>query len=270
MAFGEATSVQAKTGYGFKFYYDATAGNDPSVVSQWTLIEGMKSGALPSPDKPEIDVTTTTDNVKAFIPGIGTINDLSIEFNFYPENEVHQDLLENVLYNDNPRPWKIEGAGMVFTFMGYLKSANVSFGVDAALSMPLTLKVTTKPEVTWVEVDHTAPNIISVTASEAKTYATGEEVTLTALFSEAVVVTGEPTIALVVGTANKLATYKSGTGTSSLVFGYTVASGDADDDGIECSNRIVLNGGSIKDAAGNAATLTFTAPEMTGVLVSGA
>lgn len=270
MAFGDATSVQAKTGYGFKFYYDAMAGTDPSTVQTWTLIEGMKSGALPSPDKPEIDVTTTTDDVKAYIPGIGTINDLSIEFNFYPENDVHQDLVENVLYNDTPRPWKIEGAGMVFTFMGYLKSANVSFGVDAALSMPLTLKVTTKPEVTWVPIDKTAPTIVSVTASGDKTYATGEEVTLTALFSEVVEVSGAPSISLVVGSANKPAAYKSGSGTSSLVFAYTVESGDSDADGITCSNRIMLNGGSIKDKGGNSALLLFTPPTLTGVLVSGA
>lgn len=151
MAVGDATSVQAKTGAGFKLFYDATGTmTDPSSPTPaWTQIEGMKSGALPSPDKPEIDVTTTDDTVKAYIPGIGSIADLSLELNFYPENEVHQKLVSEVLYEENPRYWKIEGATMTFTFMGYLKSASASFGVDAALTLPLTLKVTTEPKVTF-------------------------------------------------------------------------------------------------------------------------
>lgn len=149
MAAGEATSVQAKTGYGFTFSYDKAKGTDPSAVETWTVIEGLKSGALPSPDKPEIDVTTTLDKVKAYIPGTGSIADLSLEFNFYPDNAEHQALVKTILYDETPIPWKIEGAGMTFTFLGYLKSANVSFGVDAALTMPLTLKVTSKPEVTF-------------------------------------------------------------------------------------------------------------------------
>lgn len=158
MAKGDATSLQAKTGYGFRFWYESkTAGSDgklpdsPSTATSVSFveIEGMKSGSLPSPDKPEIDVTTTTDKVKAYLPGIGQINDLSLEFNFYPENTVHQDLVKNVLYDDNPRWWKITGQGMTFVFLGYLKSANVSFGVDAAVTLPLTLKVTSDPQVTF-------------------------------------------------------------------------------------------------------------------------
>lgn len=150
---GEATSLQAKTGYGFKFFYEplaqgASSASTPENI-EWEKIEGMKSGALPSPDKPEIDVTTTEDEVKAYLPGIGSVNDLSLEFNFYPQNSVHQDLVQNVLYDDTPRWWKIEGQGMVFIFLGYLKSANATFGVDAALTLPLTLKVTSKPNVTF-------------------------------------------------------------------------------------------------------------------------
>lgn len=153
MAKGDATSLQAKTGYGFRFYYEKIAANGTHATSAdaatFEEIEGMKSGALPSPDKPEIDVTTTTDEVKAFLPGIGQINDISLEFNFYPQNEVHQDLVKNVIYDDTPRFWKITGQGMTFTFLGYLKSASATFGVDAALTLPLTLKVTSKPDPTF-------------------------------------------------------------------------------------------------------------------------
>lgn len=153
MAFGEPTSKQAITGYGYQFFMESIDADHPAASvaddANFVEVEGMKSGALPSPDRPEIDCTTTMDKVKAYLPGIGSINDISLEFNFYPENKVHQDIIQNVLYNDTPRFWKITGHGMTFIFLGYLKSANTSFGVDAVTSMPLVLKVTSDPQVTW-------------------------------------------------------------------------------------------------------------------------
>lgn len=151
MAIGDPTSVQAKTGIGLKFYVDKGGAARLRNVQEWTFVEGMRSGTLPSPDKPEIDVTTTTDIVKAFIPGMGSINDMALEFNFYPDNELHLWLVGEVLYEDTPRPWKLEGLGLCFTFMAYLKSANIAFGVDTACQMPLTFKVTTAPILTHTE-----------------------------------------------------------------------------------------------------------------------
>lgn len=151
MAKGDATAKQAKTGYNFRFYYEKLAANASSASTPddvtFVEIEGMKSGALPSPEKPDIDVTTTTDEVKAYISGIPSMNDLSLEFNFYPQNEVHQDLVQNVIFDSEPRWWKITGQGMVYTFLANLKSNSTSFAVDTALTMPLTLKVANKPVV---------------------------------------------------------------------------------------------------------------------------
>src|SRR6185369_16372120 len=60
----------------------------------------------------------------------------------------------------------------------------------------------------------------------------------------------------------------SGSGTSGIVFRYTVQSGDNDSNGIAFSSTTIsLNLGTMKDAAGNNADLTFTAPSLTGVLV---
>src|SRR5207247_420791 len=58
-----------------------------------------------------------------------------------------------------------------------------------------------------------------------------------------------------------------GSGTSTLVFRYTVQPGDNDTDGIAAISPIALNGGTIKDAAGNDAAVTFTAPDTSAVLV---
>ena len=264
MALGDATSVQAKTGQGFEFYYDAAGSATVESVVTWTKIEGMKSGALPSPDKPEIDVSTTDDTVKAYIPGLGSIADLSIEFNFYPDNAVHQNLVRTVLYNATPRPWKLVGQGMTVTFLGYMKSANVSFGVDTALTMPLVLKVTTKPTVVF----NATPAIVSVTAPVAKTYVLNDNIDLVLNFSENMTVTGSPKVLLLVGTATEDAVYTSGSGTSALTFRYKVGAGDSAPSGITAFSPVVLGAGAIKDADNNVPDLSFTAPAMPGVIVS--
>ncbi len=72
--------------------------------------------------------------------------------------------------------------------------------------------------------------------SPAKTYALGGTIEVTVTFSEAVTVTeagtDKPQIEIDVGGTPRQAEYESGTGTAALVFGYTVAAGDADSDGI--------------------------------------
>ena len=58
------------------------------------------------------------------------------------------------------------------------------------------------------------------------TYAEEEEVRVTVTFSRAVEVTGAPELELRVGTEVKQALYRSGAGSSELVFAYQVAEGD--------------------------------------------
>ena len=52
------------------------------------------------------------------------------------------------------------------------------------------------------------------------------------------------------------AAYVSGSGTSALVFRYTTQAGDNDTDGIAVG-ALAANGGTLRDAAGNNATLTL-------------
>ncbi len=68
---------------------------------------------------------------------------------------------------------------------------------------------------------------------------------------------GTPTILLTLNTGPVNASYQSGSGTSVLVFRYTVAAGNNDNNGISLGSSINLNGGTIKDAAGNDAVLTL-------------
>ena len=131
---------------------------------------------------------------------------------------------------------------------------------------PLTF---TAMDTSLVNVDGVVPTVTSATASANATYGTGQAISLSLAFSENVNVTGSPRIELTVGTATRYAIYTSGSGTSTLVFQYTVLSGDSDTNGIAVSSPLQLNSGTIADAAANAATLTFSPPTTTGVLVDG-
>jgi surface glycoprotein (TIGR04207 family) len=110
-----------------------------------------------------------------------------------------------------------------------------------------------------LSVDGVAPSITgaSVTSSpnSGSTYAQGETVQVTVSYDEAVTVDesgGTPTLDL--GTnVGGVASYVSGSGTTDIVFEYTVQSGDEGDLSI---GDISLNSGSMKDAAGNDASLT--------------
>ncbi len=107
-----------------------------------------------------------------------------------------------------------------------------------------------------LQIDTTAPTLSAIAESPGSgQVATGGTVTLTATFSEAVTVAGgTPTLALNDGGT---ATYLSGSGSSALAFKYTVAAGQSTTDlKLAASNAVALNGGTIRDAAGNNAVLT--------------
>ena len=90
-------------------------------------------------------------------------------------------------------------------------------------------------------------------------YRIGDEVQVTVTFSENVTVTGSPQLELATDPRNRTAAYESAEG-SGVVFSYTVAQGDWDNNGIAISaNKLTLNGGSIKDAANNDADLSHNA-----------
>ena len=139
----------------------------------------------------------------------------------------------------------------------------------AANSVTLTFTNTTAPNV---KLDGVAPSIVSIAPPVAGTYIIGQNLDFAVQFNEAVVVStggGTPRLQLTIGNATWYATYVSGSGTANLLFRYTVQPGDLDTDGIAVVSPLELNGGGIRDEAGNAATLTFTPPDTSNVLVDG-
>jgi large repetitive protein len=93
-------------------------------------------------------------------------------------------------------------------------------------------------------------------------YNAGTVIDFVVTYSEAVTVTGTPTLALNSGGS---ASYASGSGSTALTFSYTVAGGDNSSDlGYSATNSLSLAGGTIRDASSNnadntlPATATFT------------
>lgn len=120
-----------------------------------------------------------------------------------------------------------------------------------------------------VSIDGTAATITSISVPTAGTYTPGENLDFTANMDEASFVTGTPALGLLIGGSARQANYVSGDGTQALLFRYPVQSGDEDTDGIEVTG-LTLDGGTIKDSAGNDADLTLNSVgDTSGVLVDG-
>src|SRR5947208_1343981 len=114
-------------------------------------------------------------------------------------------------------------------------------------------------------IDSPAPPVTPVTSTTANgAYGVGSAIPITVGWSEAVTVTGTPNLAL---NSGGTASYSSGSGSSTLTFTYTTAAGENSADlDYNSTSALTLNGGTIKDAAGNAATLTLASPGASGSL----
>lgn len=113
------------------------------------------------------------------------------------------------------------------------------------------------------------PTVLNVSSSKANgAYTTGENISVQVQFSEAVVVSGSPQITLSVGSSYAV-NYSSGSGGSTLTFGYTVQAGhNSSDLDYASTSALTLNGGTINaQATGNTpADLTLAAPGAVGSL----
>ncbi len=126
-----------------------------------------------------------------------------------------------------------------------------------------------------VGIDGVAPALASGSVPANATYGAGQSLDFTVSYDEAVTVNtggGMPYIALTLDTGGTVqASYIAGSGTDTLTFRYTVGAGGQDANGIMLASYITLNGGTVRDTAGNnAATAGITFPSTSGVLVDAA
>ncbi|WP_310451437.1 Ig-like domain-containing protein, partial [Sulfuritalea sp.] len=120
--------------------------------------------------------------------------------------------------------------------------------------------------------DTVAPTVAGLSSTAgAGTYNVADVIPVTIQFSEAVTVTGTPQLTLETGAVDRTASYASGSGTNTLTFNYTVQAGDSSSDlDYTGTTALALSGGTIKDEAGNNATLTLPTPGATGSLAANA
>lgn len=134
---------------------------------------------------------------------------------------------------------------------------------------PQTVFTFSSPALTGVRVDGVGPSILSITPPATDTYGVGEILQYAVNFNEVVTVGGTPQLQLQIGGDLVTATYVSGSGSTGLVFTYTVLSNQEDVNGVQATFPLLLNGGTIRDDSLNNAVLAFGNVVTAGVLVDG-
>ncbi|SCB75996.1 gliding motility-associated C-terminal domain-containing protein [Chitinophaga costaii] len=134
-------------------------------------------------------------------------------------------------------------------------TVNVSLPANAAVN--IGNNGNTASNLLSTSADVTAPVITQVAVPANGTYNATGTLTFQVHYSEPVVIIGVPVLPVIIGTQTVQASYVSGSGTDILVFSYAVQDGNQDMDGIALGNSLVLNTATIKDVAGNTASLTL-------------
>jgi hypothetical protein len=188
--------------------------------------------------------TGSTDGVATYVSGSGTT---SLTFRYV------------VGAGENSSDLDVRGASALETNGGTIRDW---VGNDATLTLTLPTFSSTRAIV----VDTTAPTVMSVSSTASNgAYTVGSPtIPITVTFSESVTVSGAPRLQLDVG-GTTFASYASGSGSSALVFNYTVGAGDTSSDlDYSSTTALELNGGTIRDLAVNDPTLTLPSPGTSG------
>jgi uncharacterized protein YhjY with autotransporter beta-barrel domain len=168
-------------------------------------------------------------------------------------------------------------AGDTSTDLDYLSTAALSLNGGSIRDLSANAAVLTLPSPgaagslganKAIVIDGVVPTVTGVSAATLNgTYKVGDVIAVTVAFSESVVVTGTPRITLETGTTDRVVNYSSGSGSSMLTFSYTVQAGDTNADlDYTSTAALALNGGTVRDANGNNATLTLATPGSAGSL----
>ena len=142
------------------------------------------------------------------------------------------------------------------------ESLTLALGTPPARGV--TLGSRARSTVTLVDDDTEtgAPSILTVELTSHPgadaLYAIGDDLEVSVRFNKVVTVTGEPQLALGVGSGTRQAAYRNAAGEVAR-FAYLVAEGDLDADGVSiAANSLVLNGGTIRDGANQNALLVHS------------
>jgi hypothetical protein len=150
---------------------------------------------------------------------------------------------------------------------GTIVDASTADPADIVLPVPGTPGSLSANKNIVIE-DGNTPTVTNVTSSVVNgTYVLGALIPVAVTFSEAVKVTGTPQLTLETGATDQVVDYSSGNGTNTLIFNYTVQTGDVNPDlDYFDANAFSLNGGTIQDGVANNAILALPAPGASGSL----
>ena len=140
---------------------------------------------------------------------------------------------------------------------------------DAALTLPSPGATNSLGDNKNIVIDNTDPTVTDITATTANgTYRVGTVIPIQVAFSETVIVTGTPQITLAFDDAvTKAVNYTDKSNSNTLVFNYAIESGENTNDlDYSTTGSLSLNGGTIKDVAGNDADLALFSPAAPGSL----
>ena len=204
------------------------------------------------------------------------------------------ELLDPLIFAYTVQAGDADGVGGIEAGTGALALAGGTLKDSDGNDLDLTT-VAVSAGANTVVVDAVAPTVTGAVISGAEsdgvtpkagTLVAGDKILVTVAVDEAITVTGTPEYTIDVGGVSQTATYVSGSGSTSLVFAYTVQAGDADGaGGIEAgTGALALAGGTLKDSDGNGLDLTTVAvstgansvvvgavaPTVTGAVISGA
>jgi hypothetical protein len=166
------------------------------------------------------------------------------------------------------------GTSYTFTFTPTTNSnTSMSVSVLAGVFGDATGNLNTASSVLTAAVDTLIPVVSSLSSSTVNgAYRAGTTIDVAVTMSENVVVStasGVPTLLLETGATDRTASYVSGSGTSILTFRYVVQAGDTSSDlDAQSVSALVLNGGTIKDVAGNDAGLATPITSASGSLAA--
>nr|WP_315217028.1 Ig-like domain-containing protein [uncultured Duganella sp.] len=160
------------------------------------------------------------------------------------------------------------GVYVTATFSGLINIAQLRVTADPG-SQGGKLVYLVFDDFAMTNIQPPAPAVTSITSSTANgSYKVGDTISIQVAFDAAVTVSGTPQLTLATGGAGRAIDYASGSGSTTLTFGYTVQAGDSSSDlDVFSTGALSLNGGSITQTSGAAAaTLTLPTPGTAGSL----
>lgn len=231
--------------------------NDPTTVVQLPSIQtvmALTDGVYRAGQKVDLkinyskNVTVTTTGGKPYLPiyvGPSLVNA------YYESGSGTSSLV----FSYTVQPGDNDSDGITVQTNLVLNGGSIA---DSLLGHEALTLLMGPADTSGIKIDTVDPQITTVNIPANGTYQAGQHLDFTVNFNESVLVdttSGTPTMDVKVGTETVTANYLSGSGSSALVFRYTIQPGNNDTDGIELGTSIALNSGTVRDTAGNSAIL---------------